>query len=72
MQPHLFRSVAIHQGIHSLGELLDKSVSSDDVPDVFCLDLYKDFDLDILKTLAEPATVTEADYASLTAAKPLR
>lgn len=72
LQPHLFRSVAIHQGIHSLGELLDKSVSSDDVPDVFCLDLYKDFDLDILKTLAEPATVTEADYASLTAAKPLR
>ena len=72
LQPRLFRSIAIHQGIHSLGELLDKSVSSDDVPDVFCLDLYKDFDLEILKTMAEPAQVTEADYVSLTAAKPLR
>ena len=34
--------------------------------------LYKDFDLEILKTMAEPAQVTEADYVSLTAAKPLR
>lgn len=69
LQPHLFRSIAIHQGIHSLRELLDKSVNSEDVPDVFCLDLYKDFDLDALKAMAEPASVTEADYVNLTAPK---
>lgn len=72
LQPRLFRNIAIHQGIHSLGELLEKSVSSDDVPDVFCLDLYRDFDLDALKAMAGPATVTEADYVDLTAAKQLR
>jgi hypothetical protein len=69
LQPQLFRNIAIHQGIHSLAELLDKSVKSEDVPDVFCLDLYKDFDLDMLKAMAEPAQVTEADYVDLTAAK---
>ncbi|TAM82754.1 MAG: hypothetical protein EPN47_08870 [Acidobacteria bacterium] len=69
LQPRLFRSIAIHQGIHTLVELLDKSVKSEEVPDVFCLDLYKDFDLDILKAMAEPATVTETDYVNLTAAK---
>jgi hypothetical protein len=69
LQPQLFRSIDIHKGIHSLAELLDKSVKSDEVPDVFCLDLYKEFDLDMLRAMAEPATVTEADYVNLTTAK---
>jgi hypothetical protein len=69
LQPRLFRSITIHKGIHSLADLLVKPVKSSEVPDVFCLDLYKDFDLDMLKSMAEPANVTESDYVTLTAAK---
>jgi hypothetical protein len=39
------------------------------VPDVFCLDLCKDFDLDMLKAMAEPAKVTESDYVDLATQK---
>jgi hypothetical protein len=69
LQPRLFRSITIHKGIHSLTELLVKSLMSNEVPDVFCLDLYKDFDLDMLKAMAEPAQVTESEYVELTAEK---
>jgi hypothetical protein len=37
---------------------LEKPVRYDvDAPDLFCLDLYKDFDLDRLVLLAEPTKV---------------
>ncbi len=69
LQPKLFHSITIHQGIRSLADLLVEPVKSDEVPDVFCLDLYKDFDLDMLKAMADPANVTESDYVKLVAAK---
>jgi len=69
LQPRLFHSIAIHKGIRSLADLLVEPVKSSEVPDVFCLDLYKDFDLDMLKSMAEPAKVTESGYVTLTAAK---
>lgn len=67
LQPRLFRSITIHKGTHSLRELLARPVKSNEVPDVFCLDLYKDFDLGMLKSAAAPAKVTESDYVKLTA-----
>jgi len=70
LQPHLFKSITIHKGMHSLGDILENPVRSDKVPDMFCLDLYKDFDLDILKAMTEPATVTESDYQEPVPAKP--
>jgi hypothetical protein len=69
LRPQLFRSITIHKGVHSLANLLAKPVKSNEVPDVFCLDLYKDFDLDMLKAMAEPAGVTESNYVELAAAK---
>ncbi len=69
LQPDLFKSITIHKGMHSLSYILDNSVRSDHVPDMFCLDLYKDFDLDMLKAMTEPATVTESDYLELTPVK---
>jgi hypothetical protein len=69
LQPRLFHSIAIHKGIRSLADLLVEPIKSSEVPDVFCLDLYKDFDLDMLKSMAEPAKVTESDYVTLAAAK---
>lgn len=62
LEPQLFGSIAIHRGMRSLGYILDSAVSSGRVPDMFCRDLYKDFDLDTLKAMAEPATVSESDY----------
>ncbi|HEV2325262.1 MAG TPA: hypothetical protein VGS10_15020 [Terracidiphilus sp.] len=62
LEPKLFGSITIHQGMHSLGYILDHGVSSGRVPDMFCRDLYKDFDLDMLKAMTEPTTVSESDY----------
>lgn len=69
LEPQLFHSITIHKGIRSLADLLVEPVKSSEVPDVFCLDLYKDFDLDTLMSLAGPAKVTEADFVKLTAVK---
>ncbi len=69
LQPQLFSSITIHKGVRSLADLLVEPVKSNEVPDVFCLDLYKDFDLDMLKSMSEPATVTESDYVDLSSTK---
>ncbi|HKT10532.1 MAG TPA: hypothetical protein VJW77_01775 [Terriglobia bacterium] len=69
LQPRLFHSITIHKGIHSLADLLVKPIKSDEVPDVFCFNLYKDFDLDMLMAMAEPAKVTATNFVELTAAK---
>jgi hypothetical protein len=60
--PHLFSEVAVQGGMHSLSYLLDKPVGYPEFADLFCLDLYKDFDLDRLIVLAEPAKVREANF----------
>ena len=69
LDPQLFKSITIHKGMHSLSYILDKPLRSTEVPDLFCLDLYKDFDLNTLKAIAEPATVAETDYLELSPAK---
>lgn len=62
LEPKLFGKIAIHQGMHSLGYILDEAVSSGQVPDMFCRDFYKDFDLNTLKAMAAPTAVSEAEY----------
>ena len=61
LEPHLFGEVAVHGGMHSLSYLLSKPVSYEDAPDLFCLDFFKEFDLDRLAGLAEPTRV-RAEY----------
>lgn len=46
LQPQLFSEVIIHEGMRSLGYLLEAAVEFSDAPELFCFDLYKDFDLD--------------------------
>ena len=58
LEPSLFTKVVVHEGISSLGFLLDRPVSFGDAPELFCLDLYKKFDLDRLALIAAPAEVT--------------
>ncbi len=57
LQPDLFSEVIAHEGIPSLAFLLQKPVTFDEAPELFCLDLYKEFDLDRLAGMAAPAQV---------------
>ena len=58
LEPDLFSEITIHEGMQSLSYLLEKPVQFQDAPELFCLDLYKEFDLDRLTVLAEPTKVT--------------
>jgi hypothetical protein len=62
LEPNLFGVVQAQGGMRSLSYLLDKPVSYMDAPDLFCLDLYKDFDLDQIIALAEPTKVDEQNF----------
>jgi len=57
IEPRLFSEVVIHDGMKSLGYLIEKPVDYFDAPDLFCLDLYKEFDLDQLAAMAAPASL---------------
>ena len=57
LQPRLFREVVVHEGRKSLRHLLDAPVEYQSAPDLFCLDLFKEFDLDRIAALAAPTAV---------------
>jgi dienelactone hydrolase len=65
LEPSLFRQVVTHSGMHSLRYLLDKPVDYRAAPDLFCLDLYKYFDLDRLAAIAAPTSIVQKDYLEL-------
>ena len=67
LEPHLFSEVAIHDGMHSLSYLQDKPVTYEEASDLFCLDLYRDFDLDGMAAAAAPTTVVNDSYVKLKA-----
>ena len=69
LEPKLFSQVELDGGMHSLGYLMDKPVEYAEAPDLFCLDLYKDFDLDGLAVLAKPAEVIQHGFVALPAAR---
>ena len=58
LEPKMFSEVVSREAVYSLSRLLDAPVEYREAPDLFCLDLYKEFDLDRLGALAEPVTVT--------------
>ena len=58
LEPKLFVHVVVHEGLSSLGYLLEKPVEFQDAPELFCLDLYKKFDVDRLAVIAAPTEVT--------------
>jgi dienelactone hydrolase len=55
--PGLFSEIAIHNGKTSLAHIYDAPVAYGAAPDLFCLDLYKEFDLDRMTALAAPARI---------------
>ena len=64
IEPGLFSEVVIHDGIRSLGYLLTAPVHYEDAADLFCLDLYKDFDLDEMAALAGATVVSCESYVA--------
>ena len=59
LEPPLFDEVVVREGIGSLTEVLERPVPYSDAPEVFCLDLFKHFDLDRLQALSEHAARAE-------------
>lgn len=57
LEPELFWQIQSSNGMGSLSYLLDAPVSYRTAPDLFCLDLYKYFDIDRLAALAFPVEV---------------
>jgi len=57
LKPSLFSEIENDGGMNSLAYLLEKPVLYAEAPDLFCLDLYKDFDVGQLEALASPSRV---------------
>jgi hypothetical protein len=56
IQSDAFPTITSHHSVKSLGYLLSNPVHFRSAPDLFCLDLYKYFDLSIIAAMAEPTT----------------
>ena len=56
LEPDLFSEISSNGAMTSLNYLLDAPVQYRSAPDLFCLDLYKYFDIDRLTALASPVT----------------
>jgi hypothetical protein len=57
LEPELFSELVVTGGMKSLRHLYDAPIEYEAAPDLFCLDLYKQFDVDTLAALAAPAHV---------------
>jgi hypothetical protein len=55
LRPQLFSELVASEGVRSMEYIFHKPVEYADAPDLFCLDLFKDTDIDRLWKLAEPA-----------------
>ena len=58
LEPGLCSKVSVHDGMQSFGHLIDTAIAYKQAPELFCLDLFKDFDLDMLALLAHPTKVS--------------
>ena len=70
LEPDLFSEIRVRQGIRSFSYVLEKPVTYAQAPELFCLDLYKEFDIDRLEALAAPVTVQSRQLLDLPGSKP--
>ena len=61
LEPGAFSNINTRHAMKSLGYVLDTPVAYRSAPDLFCLDLYKFFDIDSIVALAEPTRITVRD-----------
>jgi hypothetical protein len=52
LEPTLFPDVVVRSGMESFSHLLEAAVPYRQSPDLFCLDFYREFDVQILRALA--------------------
>jgi dienelactone hydrolase len=57
IDPGAFSVITSRHAMKSLSYLLDKPVAFRSAPDLFCLDLYKYFDIDSITAIAAPTTL---------------
>jgi dienelactone hydrolase len=57
IDPGAFSVIVTNHAMNSLGYLLKAPVAFRSAPDLFCLDLYKYFDIDLIKAIAGPTTI---------------
>ncbi len=57
LEPDMFSQVLVREGMKSLSYLLEKPVTYQEAPELFCLDLYKEFDIDALAAMSRPTNV---------------
>jgi dienelactone hydrolase len=69
IEPGLFSNLVSNEVLESLGELLDGPLIFRTTPELFCLDLYKYFDIDRLEALAAPTGIERGRKATLVAPK---
>ena len=58
LKPDVFSDVVVREGMASLDYVLEVPVTFQNAPELFCLDLYKEFDIDRLAAMAAPAEIT--------------
>jgi hypothetical protein len=63
LEPGLFSEISSNGAMTSLSYLLDIPVPYRSAPDLFCLELYKYFDIDRLAAMASPVPVVTASKA---------
>jgi hypothetical protein len=57
LDPELFSELEARKGIPSLMDVFDHPQAYRGAPELMCLDLYRDFDFDVLKAVASPVKV---------------
>jgi hypothetical protein len=62
LEPGLFSEIAVRQGMSSLSYLLEAPVTFQEAPELFCLDLYRQFDLGPLAAMAPATKVTVEQF----------
>jgi hypothetical protein len=70
LEPGLFSNLVSNEVLSSLGDLLTGPLIFRTTPDVFCLDLYKYFDIDRLQALAAPVKIEDGQKANLVTLAP--
>jgi hypothetical protein len=61
LEPKLFSEVVTRQGMSTFSYLINHPVRYEDAADLFCLDLYKEFDIDELEAMADGVQVLRRD-----------
>jgi dienelactone hydrolase len=57
IDPELFSGLDAHNAIYSFADVYKEPLTYDEAPELMCLDLYRDFDLNTLNAIAAPVKI---------------